>query len=86
VLKLSIIIPVYNGATTIEELVKQLFDSLAGTYELEVLLVNDCSPDDNSADVCRDLAAKQKDLVFLDLARVEIWPLGAGPRSIGVRR
>lgn len=68
-LKLSIIIPVYNGATTIEELVKQLFDSLAGTYELEVVLVNDCSPDDNSADVCRDLTANRKDLVFLDLAR-----------------
>lgn len=68
-MKLSIIIPIYNGAATIEALVGQLFNTLASTYELEVVLVNDCSPDDNSADVCRLLADKQQGLVFLDLAR-----------------
>jgi undecaprenyl-phosphate 4-deoxy-4-formamido-L-arabinose transferase len=53
---LSIVVPVYNGATTIGELVAALRSlDLAGG--LEVVLVIDGSPD-NSLDVCKRLAAE----------------------------
>ena len=68
-MKLSIIVPVYNGAATIEALVSQLLDKLSDFYRLEIVLVNDCSPADNSAEVCRGLAAQRSEVVFLDLAR-----------------
>jgi glycosyltransferase involved in cell wall biosynthesis len=54
-LALSIVIPVYNGAQSIGELVAALAGlSVPGGHE--IVLVNDCSPD-NSLGVCRDLLA-----------------------------
>lgn len=50
---LSIVVPVYRGAATIGRLVDALSD-LHPFGGLEVVLVNDGSPD-NSDDVCRDL-------------------------------
>ncbi len=50
---LSIVIPVYNGAATIGELVDAL-SRLTPAGGLEIVLVNDGSPD-NSAEVCQAL-------------------------------
>jgi glycosyltransferase involved in cell wall biosynthesis len=50
---LSIVIPVYRGATTIGRLVEAL-SGLRPAGRMEIVLVNDGSPD-NSADVCQDL-------------------------------
>ncbi len=50
---LSIVVPVYRGAATVAQLVAALAD-LRPEGGLEVILVNDGSPD-NSADVCRAL-------------------------------
>jgi cellulose synthase/poly-beta-1,6-N-acetylglucosamine synthase-like glycosyltransferase len=52
---LSVVVPVYNGAGTVGELVGALrgLDIEGG---LEIVLVVDCSPD-NSLDVCKQLAA-----------------------------
>ena len=50
---LTIVVPVYNGAATIGTLVDTL-SRLTVTGGLEIVLVNDGSPD-NSADVCRAL-------------------------------
>jgi len=47
----SIVIPVFNGARTIEPLVDLLIDVLRA-YTLQIVLVNDGSPDD-SDEVCR---------------------------------
>ena len=44
-IKLSIVIPVYNGAKSIEKLVHEIFNHLSQYAELEIILVNDCSPD-----------------------------------------
>ena len=44
---LSIVIPVYRGAQTIGPLVDSLIETLARDYRLEIVLVNDCSPDDS---------------------------------------
>ncbi len=53
---LSVVIPVYNGAATIGELVQALrgLDVEGG---LEIVLVVDCSPD-NSLEVCKQLVAE----------------------------
>ena len=68
--RLSIVIPVYRGATTIARLVASLEAELRGKpgRELEIVLVNDGSPDDSAA-VCRDLAGSRPHLRFVDLAR-----------------
>ena len=49
---LSIVIPVYNGASTVPFLVDQLCD-LSVPGGLEIVLVNDASPDD-SLKVCQE--------------------------------
>ena len=66
--KLSIVIPVYRGEKTIERLVRTLFDNLGSLYPLEIVLVNDGSPDD-SATVCRRLAGEIPSVKFLNLSR-----------------
>src|SRR5215211_2995910 len=51
---LSVVVPVYNGAGTVGELVAAL-RGLEIEGGLEIVLVVDCSPD-NSLDVCKQLA------------------------------
>jgi glycosyltransferase involved in cell wall biosynthesis len=51
---LSVVVPVYNGAATVGELVHALRGLEIGGG-LEIVLVVDCSPD-NSLEVCRQLA------------------------------
>jgi len=51
---LSVVVPVYNGAGTVGELVGAL-RGLSVEGGLEIVLVVDCSPD-NSLDVCKQLA------------------------------
>jgi glycosyltransferase involved in cell wall biosynthesis len=65
---LSIVIPVYNGAASIAELVEALEAlDIAGGHE--IVLVNDGSPD-NSLDVCRGLVARGRvPITLVDLAR-----------------
>ncbi|MFC7435032.1 glycosyltransferase family 2 protein [Hydrogenophaga bisanensis] len=65
----SIVIPVYNGASTIGRLVDTLHEQLSHLYELDVVLVNDASPRDNSAEVCEALARQHTWITFLDLSR-----------------
>lgn len=66
--KVSIVIPVYNGEKSIGLLVDELISKLEDLYSLEIVLVNDCSPD-NSEDVCIELARKQPEIVcFYSLA------------------
>lgn len=66
---LSVIIPVYNGAASIENLVSALKAELASQYDLEIVLVNDASPGDNSAEVCEQIARRNRWVKFLDLSR-----------------
>src|SRR6516165_2126287 len=53
---LSIVIPVYNGAESVPALVEAL-SRLEVPGALEIILVNDGSPD-NSLAVCRELCAR----------------------------
>lgn len=54
--KISFIVPAYNGADTIEESVESIFN---GNFEAgdEVIIVNDCSPDDTEKKI---LSLKKK--------------------------
>jgi len=65
---ISIVIPVYNGAATIEKLVESLF-SVLGSHNLEIILVNDGSRD-SSDKVCQNLYQKYPaGMTYLNLSR-----------------
>src|SRR5260221_2438009 len=67
-LALTIVIPVYNGATSIAELVAAL-EALRIDGGHEIVLVNDGSPD-NSLAVCRDLVERARvPITLVDLSR-----------------
>lgn len=64
----SVVIPVYNGATTIAKLVDHLVQSNPG-YDLQIVLVNDASLDGSSA-ACAKLSALYSGIVLsVDLAK-----------------
>jgi glycosyltransferase involved in cell wall biosynthesis len=65
----SIIIPVYRGADSIGRLVDVLMEQMGARYQLEIVLVNDCSPD-NSEEVCIAIQKKYPLVVkFYSLAK-----------------
>jgi glycosyltransferase involved in cell wall biosynthesis len=65
---LSIVIPVYNGAESVGELVAAL-EALEIPGGLEIVLVVDGSPD-NSLDVCRELVSRARvPIALIDHAR-----------------
>jgi len=66
--RLSVVIPVYRGELTIGPLVCALAECLGSLYQLEIVLVNDGSPD-GSAMVCRELAHRLPFVKFLNLSR-----------------
>jgi undecaprenyl-phosphate 4-deoxy-4-formamido-L-arabinose transferase len=65
---LSVVIPVYRGAATIGRLVDEL-SQLRATGGLEIVLVNDGSPD-NSGEVCQELVRRSTvPLTYIEHAR-----------------
>src|SRR6266567_3814221 len=67
-LALTIVIAVYNGATSVAELVAAL-EALRVAGGHEIVLVNDGSPDDSRA-VCRSLVARARiPITLVDLSR-----------------
>ncbi len=67
-MKLSICIPVYNGALTIAGLVDECIDELAANYELEFVLVNDYSRDNSDA-VCKQIKTRYPFVKYISLRR-----------------
>ncbi|MGD9723742.1 MAG: glycosyltransferase family 2 protein [Pirellulales bacterium] len=66
--RVSVVIPVYRGERTVGALVHELRETLAARYDLEIVLVNDDSPD-RSAAVCRELVHNVAGVTFLNLSR-----------------
>ncbi len=64
----SIVIPVYNGANSIEELVNELA-KIKMDGGVEVLLVNDCSPDSSWEVIQRIHREAAMPIVAIDLAK-----------------
>ena len=68
-MKVSIAIPVYNSENSIARVVEELTGTLTEHYELEIVLVNDCSRD-NSEKVCVDIFNKYPNIVkFYSLSK-----------------
>lgn len=66
--KLSICIPVYNGAATIAALVDTCIATLREHYALEFVLVDDYSRDASDA-VCKELTARHDCVKYISLRR-----------------
>lgn len=68
--KLSFVIPCYNSSCTIKNVVNEINDTmhLLNHYEYEIILVNDCSPD-NTFEVIKKLALENEHIIALNLAK-----------------
>ena len=67
--RVSVVIPVFNGSKTVGQLVATLQDALTSEFDTEIVLVNDGSPSDDSARVCAGLARRDASVRFVDLSR-----------------
>lgn len=63
----SVVIPVYNGALSIERLVDTIKSELSA-YNFEIILVNDGSKD-NSAQCCSKISKEQANVTFVNLRK-----------------
>lgn len=68
--KISYIIPCYRSEKTLEAVVNEIRDTMVNLYQYtyEIILVNDCSPDNTFA-VIRKLCAENKNIIGLDHAK-----------------
>ena len=63
---ISIVIPVYNGGSTLEKLVHEINEALSGFSSIELILVDDSSTDD-SLKIAKSLSAKQDNILAISL-------------------
>lgn len=80
-IKLSIIVPVYNVEQYIEKCIRSLYNQDIPASEYEVLCVDDCSPDQSAAIIER----LQKEYPTLHLIRHEHNKKLGGARNTGLR-
>ncbi len=68
--KVSFVIPCYRSALTIGNVVKEIQDTMngMGKYTYEIILVNDCSPDD-TFEVIRKLCEENNNICGVNLAK-----------------
>ena len=69
-MKISFVIPCYRSSKTIRTVVDEIKDKMATmpSYEYEVILVNDCSPD-NTFEVIREICAENSNVNGIDHTR-----------------
>lgn len=80
-IKLSIIVPIYNVEQYVEECIRSLYDQDIPQEEYEVICIDDCSPDNSAAIVER----LQKEYSTLHLIRHERNKKLGGARNTGLR-
>ena len=68
--KVSFVIPCYRSALTIGKVVKEIQDTMNAmeNYAYEIILVNDCSPDD-TFEVIRTLCEENSNICGVNLAK-----------------
>lgn len=68
--KVSFVIPCYRSALTIGNVVKEIQDTMKilEAYSYEIILVNDCSPDD-TFDVITEICRKNQNICGVNLAK-----------------
>ena len=67
--KISIVVPVYNSAATLLHLITALDQELRPQHQLELILVNDGSTNDNSGQICEEEARRNDWIIYLELAK-----------------
>lgn len=69
-MKISFVIPCYRSEKTLSVVVNEIKEKLAllHKYEYEIILINDCSPD-NTLDVIRSLCANNSNIIGVELAK-----------------
>lgn len=69
-MKVSFVIPCYRSEKTLEAVVKEITDTMVtlDEYDYEIILVNDCSPDDTFG-VIRKLCANNKKIIGVSHAK-----------------
>jgi len=67
-MKLSIVIPVYNSESILSELLVQITEKVDFTDDYEIILVNDCSPD-NSWQIMKKLTSTYQRLKIINLRK-----------------
>ena len=68
-MKISFVIPCYRSQNTIGNVVDEIKTTMATIgHEFEIILVNDCSPDDTFSAI-RQLASENDNVIGLDLAK-----------------
>ena len=68
-MKLSVVSPVYHGEKMLEELVKRIHAAIRPlTDDYDIILVNDCSPDDSWRKIT-EICAKDKQVKGINLSR-----------------
>lgn len=68
--KVSFVIPCYNSSQTLEKVVAEIQEAMKKLeqYRYEIILVNDCSPDDTSR-VIEELCRKNRNICGVNLAK-----------------
>lgn len=68
--KVSFVIPCYRSEHTLPDVVTEIREKMEtlGRYEYDIILVNDCSPDD-TLEVIRRLCGEQENIKGIDFAR-----------------
>lgn len=74
-MKISFIIPCYCSKNNIKRVVDEIKDvmTILKAYEYEIILVNDCSPD-NTIDVLKELYENEKNIIVVDLVKNQGQP------------
>ena len=69
-MKISFVIPCYRSEETIEQVVNEIDETVStiNGYEHEIILVNDCSPD-NTIGTIKDICSKKRHVTGIDFAR-----------------
>lgn len=69
--KVSFVIPCYRSEKTLDSVVDEIcvtMDAMAESYEYEIILIDDCSPDKTYQEICR-IAGSNQNVIGASLAR-----------------
>lgn len=67
-MKISFVIPCYRSEHMIGQVVSEINKTMSEDYDYEIILVNDCSPD-NTFQTIKGLCKEQENIIGIDLAK-----------------
>ena len=79
---LSVIIPVYNAGDTVGRAIRSVIDT-PFAYEIEVIVVDDCSSDD-TVDIVKEIHKLHKNIILYSMPQNSGGP--SAPRNLGIEK